>query len=147
LVISHVAVDFEHQAPLEPGQHEAYLLETNVDKRTICPGELSVNTANQKIRDAKLSTPVWLAGLAVRTLFIGMLIVITARVARPQIEHIWSIWETPSDLVRVALGVAVCGWLIVHLFILPKDPGGYRTWIYLGLAILPLSVLCVVVIW
>jgi uncharacterized integral membrane protein len=108
---------------------------------------LSVNTANQKIRDGKLSTPVWLAGLAVRTLFIGMLIVITARVARPQIEHIWSIWETPSDLVRVALGAAVCGWLIVHLFILPKDPGGYRTWVYLGLAILPLSVLCVVVIW
>jgi uncharacterized integral membrane protein len=106
-----------------------------------------VKTAKTKAPDAKISATVWLAGLAVRTIFIAILIIITARVASPQLEHIWSLWETPSDLIRVALGAAVCCWLIVHLFIVPKDPAGYRTWLYLGFAILPLSVLCAVVIW
>jgi F0F1-type ATP synthase membrane subunit a len=106
-----------------------------------------VTTAKTKAPDAEISRTVWLAGLAVRTIFIAILVVITARVASPQLEHIWSLWETPSDVVRVVLGMAVCSWLLVHLFILPKDSGGYRTWFYLGFAILPLSVLCAVVIW
>jgi hypothetical protein len=106
-----------------------------------------VSTAKAKDSDEKISRSVWLGGLAVRTIFIAILIVVTARVANPQMEHIWSLWETPGDVVRVALGVAVCGWLLVHIFILPKDAAGYRTWLYLGLAILPLSLLCAVVIW
>jgi hypothetical protein len=118
-----------------------------VDLRAICLGELPVKTAETKAPDARISRTVWLAGLAVRTIFIAILIVITARVASPQLEHIWSLWESPSDLVRVALGLAVCAWLLVHIFVLPKDTGGYRIWLYLGVAILPLSVLCAVVIW
>jgi hypothetical protein len=106
-----------------------------------------VNTASKKLPDAKLSTTVWLAGLVVRTLFIGILIVITARVSSPQLEHISSLYETPSDLVRVALGFVVCVWLAANLFIVPKDPGGYRTWAQLGLILLPLSLLCAYVIW
>lgn len=106
-----------------------------------------MSTAKTKAPDAEISRGVWLGGLAVRTIFIAILIVVTARVANPQMEHIWSLWETPGDVVRVALGVAVCGWLLVHMFILPKDAAGYRTWLYLGLAILPLSLLCAVVIW
>jgi hypothetical protein len=90
---------------------------------------------------------VWLAGLVVRTFFITILIVITARVSSPQLEHIWSLYETPSDLVRVALGFAVCVWLAVNLFIPPKDPGGYRTWVLLGPILLPLSLLCAYAIW
>jgi hypothetical protein len=85
--------------------------------------------------------------LAVRTIFLIILIVITGRVAAPQLEHIWSIWESPSDVARVALGVAVCGWLLINLFIIPKDPGGYRTWLYLGPVLLPLAILCAVVAW
>ncbi len=96
---------------------------------------------------ANVSTPVWLGGLAVRTIFIATLIVITARVASPQIEVLWTLLDTPGDLIRVALGFGVCVWLLVHIFILPKDPDGYRTWLYLGLALLPLTVLCAVVIW
>jgi hypothetical protein len=30
---------------------------------------------------------------------------------------------------------------------LPKDQGSYRTWLYLGLALLPLSLLCAFVVW
>ena len=106
-----------------------------------------MEAAETKAPGAKISRTVWLGGLAVRTIFIAILVVITARVASPQVEHIWSLWETPSDLIRVALGVAVCIWLLVHLFIVPKDPGGYRTWLYLGIIILPLSILCTMAIW
>jgi hypothetical protein len=105
-----------------------------------------MNTA-KKPSDAKLSTTVRLAGMAVRTLFIAILVIITARVSSPQMEQVWSLYETPGDLIRVALGLVVCIWLAVHVFILPKDPNGYRIWLYLGLAILPLAVLCTIVVW
>jgi hypothetical protein len=45
------------------------------------------------------------------------------------------------------LGLTVCIWLAANLFVLPKDAGAYRTWFYLGLALLPLSILLGVVIW
>jgi hypothetical protein len=86
-------------------------------------------------------------GLVFRTIFICILVVITARVASPEVEHIWSVYETPGDLIRVVLGFAVCVWLVVHLFVLPKDAAGYRTWFYLGFALIPLSILLGVVTW
>ena len=86
-------------------------------------------------------------GLVFRTIFICILVVITARVASPEVEHIWSVYETPGDLVRLALGLSACLWLAIHLFIAPKDEGAYRTWFYLGLAILPLAVITTIVIW
>lgn len=93
------------------------------------------------------SNRVRIAGLILRVLFIGILIVVTARVASPQTENFWSAYETPGDLIRMALGLSVCLWLAVHVFILPKDPEAFRTWLYLGIAILPLALLCAVVIW
>lgn len=100
-----------------------------------------------KTPGAELSRAVWFGGLAVRTAFIAILIVITASVASPQLENIWSIWETPSDVARLALGAAVCCWLLVHFFIVPRDPGGYRTWLYLGPVLLPLALLVAVIAW
>jgi hypothetical protein len=97
--------------------------------------------------DSKPSPQVWFGGVAVRTLFLIVLTVITARVASPQMEHLSSLYETPGDLVRVLLGFGVCAWFIVNLFILPKDAGAYRTWMYLGVMILPLSLLCAFVVW
>lgn len=87
------------------------------------------------------------AGKLLRALFIVTLIVVAARVSSPQNESLWSIYETPSDLVRLALGLLVCLWLAIHLFIAPKDEGAYRTWFYLGLALLPLAVITAIVIW
>jgi hypothetical protein len=88
-----------------------------------------------------------LAGLIVRSLFIVLLAVLTVRVASPQIETLNTLLDTPGDLVRVLLGLAVCIWCVVNLFILPKDVEAYRTWLYLGAAVLPLSLLCAVVVW
>jgi TRAP-type C4-dicarboxylate transport system permease small subunit len=108
-------------------------------------GDLRADTARKP--GPRTPASIWFGGVAVRTIFLIVLIVLTARVASPQIENIWSVFETPGDLIRVALGFAVCVWFIVHLFILPKDAGAYRTWLYLGVAILPLSVLCAFVVW
>lgn len=104
--------------------------------------------ANTKTKiDPKPSNQVWFSGVLVRTLFLIVLTAITARVASPQMERFSSLLETPGDLIRVLLGLGVCGWFVVNLFILPKDPGAYRTWMYLGVTVLPLAVLCAVVVW
>src|ERR1700730_199757 len=109
---------------------------------------LETNQANTARKaDSKLPAYVWFGGVAVRTLFLIVLTVITARVASPQMERLSSLYETPGDLIRVLLGFGVCAWFIVNLFILPKDAGAYRTWMYLGLAVLPLSLLCAFVVW
>ena len=90
---------------------------------------------------------VWAGGVAVRTIFLIVLTVLTARVASPQMERLSSLYETPGDLIRVLMGVGVCSWFTVNLFILPKDTGAYRTWMYMGLALLPLAALCAYVVW
>jgi hypothetical protein len=97
--------------------------------------------------DKPPSSRVWAGGVAVRTIFLIVLIVLTARVASPQIEHLNSLYETPGDLVRVLIGVGVCAWFVVNVFKLPKDAGAYRTWMYMGLGLLPLAALCAYVVW
>jgi hypothetical protein len=71
--------------------------------------------------------------IILRTLFLGALVVVTVRLSSPQSETIWTAYETLGDLIRLALGFAVCLWIVIHLFMLPKGAEGYRTWVYLGL--------------
>jgi len=108
---------------------------------------LPVMNANKKPIESPPPPGVRRTGLIFRTIFICILVVITARVASPEVERFSSVYETPGDLIRVVLGFAVCIWLIVHLFVLPKDAAGYRTWFYMGFALIPLSILLGVVIW
>jgi hypothetical protein len=107
---------------------------------------LLVNT-EKKLPQAEPSTIVRAAGIAVRSIFLVILTIITVRVSSPQNEHLLSISETPGDLIRVALGFLVCIWLVANLFILPKDPEGFQTWLRLGIVVLPLSVICAIVVW
>jgi hypothetical protein len=88
-----------------------------------------------------------IAGAIVRVAFMCALLVVIVLVAKPQSETIWTAYETPADLVRMALGFAACVWILVHLFIPPRDPAAYRTWIYLGLVLVPLAVLYAFVMW
>ncbi len=107
-----------------------------------------VKTAKKSQKPERpLTARIWFVGVAVRSLFLIILAVLTVRVASPQIEQMSRLSETPSDLIRVGLGLAVGLWLVVHIFMLPKDPGAFRTWIFLGMALLPLSLLCTFVVW
>jgi hypothetical protein len=88
-----------------------------------------------------------IAGIVLRSIFVGALLVITVRVSTPQSETIWSVFESPRDLIRVVLGFVACLWMLAHLFVLPKDAEGYRTWVYLGLALAPLALACAIAVW
>ena len=95
------------------------------------------------------TAPIGLRLLAItlRVLFIGALVAITVRVSSPQSEKLSSIYETPEDLVRVALGFAACLWIVLHVFTLPTTAEGYRRSFYLDLAIAPIACLIAVLIW
>ena len=96
---------------------------------------------------AKIPPGLCLAGLVVRTVFIVALLLVTLRVSMPQSETIWTAYETPGDLIRFALGLAVSLWVVSQLFTVPKDAQAYRTWLYLGLAAVPFALICVFAVW
>jgi hypothetical protein len=106
------------------------------------PGPTSVGTPQPTI-------PMGLRILAIvlRALFIGALVAITVRVSSPQSESLASVYETPADLIRLALGFAVCLWIVFHLFMLPRTAEGYRMWVYLGLVVAPLTWAVAIIIW
>ena len=88
-----------------------------------------------------------IAAALLRTLFICLLIAVSLRVAMPQSETIWTAYDTPLDLARLSLGVIVSIFLVAQLFYGPKDANAYRTWLYLGLAAVPIAVVLLVVVW
>jgi hypothetical protein len=88
-----------------------------------------------------------LLGLFLRTLFLLVVIAITVRVATPQNETLWSAYDTPSDLFRIILGLLVGGFIAVQIFLYPKNPAEMRKWVPIGLAVLPLALLCAAVVW
>jgi hypothetical protein len=65
----------------------------------------------------------------------------------PQNETIWTIYDTPADLVRLILGIGVCAWLLYQLFQVPKDASSSRTWFYLGLVAVPFTMITLFAVW
>jgi len=94
-----------------------------------------------------VSTGLRIVGLVLRALLIGTLLVLTAHVSSPQSETIWSAYETPGDLIRLALGLVACLWILFHFFRVPKDAAAYRTWFYLGLVAVPFALICAIAVW
>lgn len=95
----------------------------------------------------KIPAGLRLAGIVLRTLFLAILALITFRVSLPQNETIWTAYDTPSDVVRMVLGLVVAAWLIFQLFRGPRDQEGYRTWFYVGLVAVPFSAVCLFAAW
>ena len=93
--------------------------------------------------------PSWLriAGATLRAAFIACLLLIVIRVSMPQNETIWTVYDTPGDLVRMLLGFAVCVWIAIQLFRAPKDAHSLRTFVYFGIAAVPFAALCVYEFW
>jgi hypothetical protein len=96
---------------------------------------------------ANIPSRLRILGIVFRSIFMVALVAVAARVSTPQ--HIGGSWlDIPSgDFIRAIVGFGFCLWVLVHLFILPKDAGGYRTWIYLGLALIPLALICGIAVW
>ncbi len=96
---------------------------------------------------ASVSSGLRVLGNTLRVAFIVCLLVLTVRVSMPQNETLWTVYDTPGDLVRLALGFAVCVWVAIQLFRPPKDANGYRMWSYFGLIGVPFAVICLFAIW
>jgi hypothetical protein len=94
-----------------------------------------------------VSKRLWIAGACLRATFIILLLIATVHVSLPQSESIWTIYYTPADLVRLALGLAVCAWGGIQLFTVPKDAQAFRTWFYVGLLGIPFLIICIVGTW
>ena len=86
-------------------------------------------------------------GLILRTVFLVLVVAITARTASPQNETFLSAYETPSDLLRIILGAVVCCFVAAQIFRYSRDPADMRKWVAIGLAAVPLALLCAVVVW
>src|SRR3984893_17791191 len=97
--------------------------ETQVPNCEVPKGELP---------DSNVPAGQQFAGLTLRSVFLIALAVLTFRVALPQNETIATAYDTPNDLIRLVLGFAVCAWLVIELFRMPRDAGGYRSWLYIG---------------
>ena len=106
-----------------------------------------VERPKEKPAAAEISRGLRIVGATLRTIFILAILVIIVDVSLPQSETIWTAYDTPGDLVRMALGLGVGIWIAVQLFIMPKDAQGYRTWLYLGIVGVPFALICAVALW
>jgi hypothetical protein len=88
-----------------------------------------------------------LTAVVLRAVFLCVLVVITVHVSHPQSETIWTVHETSGDALRLALGIVASIFLILHIFIMPKDAEGYRIWLYLGLGAIPFALLFLIAVW
>ena len=100
-----------------------------------------------KLAVAEISPHLRFVGAMLRTIFILAILVIIVEVSLPQSETIWTAYDTPADLVRMALGLMVGIWIAVQLFIMPKDAQGYRTWLYLEIVGVPFALICAGALW
>lgn len=96
---------------------------------------------------SKMERRLQLAGAILRTGFIVSLLVVIARVSMPQSATVWTAYDSPGDLIRVALGFAAFVWIGFQLFAMPKDADSHRMWLYLGLAVVPFALICMIGVW
>ncbi len=108
---------------------------------------MAIPHSETKLSAEDVPSGLRIAATLLRTIFILTLIAVAVRVSLPQSETIWSAYETPADLIRLLLGLGVCIWLGSQVFHGPNDIHGYRTWLYLGLAAVPFSLICLFALW
>jgi hypothetical protein len=109
--------------------------------------EQQTGPSNVRMPEPSIPMGVRILAIALRALFIGALVAVTVRVSSPQSESLASVHETLGDLIRLALGFAVCLWISIHLFMPPRTAEGYRTWVFLGLVVAPLAWAVAIIIW
>jgi hypothetical protein len=88
-----------------------------------------------------------IASILLRATFVVALVVVAARVSAPQVPGTGWFDMPTGDIARVTLGALFCLCMLRQIFRFPKDAGAHRTWLYLGLALAPLSLICLVAVW
>jgi hypothetical protein len=111
--------------------------------RDVWTGQRSVTAAKETEPSARLR----FASLVLRTIFIVSLLIVIAHVSMPQSETLWTIFDTPADVVRLLLGLAACAWMAYQLFTVPNDSHAHRTWVRLGLVAVPFVLICILAVW
>ena len=102
---------------------------------------------NPSAAEKEVSHPLKVAAVMLRSLFLIALVVLLARVSLPQSENIWTIYDEPRDAVRLLLALVAGVWIVYHLFRLPTDARGYRTWAYMGILLVPLTLVVLFSVW
>jgi hypothetical protein len=105
------------------------------------------NFTSSQDSDSETASRLRFASLVLRTIFIVSLLVVIAHVSMPQSETLWTIFDTPADVVRLLLGMAACVWIAFQLFTMPNDPHAHRTWLRLGVIAVPFVLICIIAIW
>jgi hypothetical protein len=105
------------------------------------------NFDDTKLPSPEIPTLLRLAATSLRIVFIFLLGAVTLRVSMPERETLFSAYVKWGDLVRMALGLAVCVWLATQLFKGPVTLKGYRVWLFLGLVAVPFVLICLIAIW
>ena len=98
-------------------------------------------------RPHDIPEPLRLAAVVVRAVFLCVLVAIIVHVSHPQSETIWTAHETPGDAMRLAVGIATSILIVLHIFIMPKDPESYRAWLYIGLGAMPFALIYLIASW
>lgn len=106
-----------------------------------------LENSDAKFPSANVTRGVRIAAAFLRATLICILVLLIWHISLPQSETIWTAYDTPIDLVRLALGVVVCIWLVVQLFRGPRDAAAYRTWLYVGIVAVPFALICLVAVW
>src|SRR5580704_1619550 len=83
-----------------------------------------------------------IASVLLRATFVVALVVVAARVSAPQVPGTGWFDMPAGDFARITLGAVFCLCMLRQAFRFPKDAGAHRTWLYLGLALAPLSLIC-----
>lgn len=97
--------------------------------------------------DSKIPRRLRMTSTVLRAVFIASLLMVIVHVSMPESETIWRAYQAPGDLIRMALGIVISVWIAIQLFAVPKDAQGCQTWLYLGLAAVPFTLICMVGVW
>jgi hypothetical protein len=82
-----------------------------------------------------------IAGTLFRSIFLVAIAIITAWISLPDSLSAAALAHfSAADFVRAAVGVAICAFMAIELFRRPKDDHGYKAWVYIGLALMAVSV-------
>lgn len=81
-----------------------------------------------------------------RSIFLIVLAVVTARISLPETLNSGTLAHfTIADFARTGMGVVICAFLMVQALKRPADEQGYKTWIYIGIALSAVALFAAVV--